>query len=122
MNDKVVTIQGAPLTLEAICAVASQQSRLVVSENTMFMDRINKGSAFVDQLLKEEGFVYGVTTGFGDSCTVSIPKNQVMALSKHLYSFHGCGTGAYFTPSQTRAILAVRLNSLAQGYSGVRYQ
>jgi histidine ammonia-lyase len=94
----------------------------VLSCESDFIERIDKGARFIDTLLKEEGFVYGVTTGYGESCTVSIPLNLVEQLSRQLYTFHGCGLGSHFDAEQTRAILAVRLTSLARGYSGVRYR
>ncbi len=121
MSKQTVIVKGQALTIEQICAVAEQTQRLVLSDESSFVDRINKGAEFIDTLLQEEGCVYGVTTGYGDSCNISIPLQNVAELPKHLYTFHGCGLGNYFDPQQTRAILAVRLNSLAQGFSGVRY-
>lgn len=109
------------LTIEDVCAVAEQHSPLTLSNDDSFVKRINKGAEFIDTLLQEEGCVYGVTTGYGDSCTVSIPLEYVAELPRHLYTFHGCGLGKHFDRQQTRAILMVRLNSLAQGFSGVRY-
>ena len=38
-----------------------------------FCEKIDKGVAFLDKLLEEEGHIYGVTTGYGDSCTVEVP-------------------------------------------------
>ena len=63
--------------------------------------------------------IYGVTTGFGDSCTVAIQPELVAELPHHLYTFHGCGLGEYLTPAQTRAVIATRLTSLCKGFSGV---
>ncbi len=60
-----------------------------------------------------------MTTGYGDSCTVIVPPSLVAELPAQLYTYHGCGLGAYLSPAQTRAVLATRLASLAQGYSGV---
>lgn len=121
MNKTEVIIDGQDLCIEDICAVAEQVRTVKLSEQVDFVKRIDKGAAFIDTLLEEEGCVYGVTTGYGDSCTVSVPLQYVAELPKHLYTFHGCGLGKYFDPQQTRAILLVRLNSLAQGFSGVRY-
>ncbi|MDD1609888.1 MAG: aromatic amino acid ammonia-lyase, partial [Methylococcaceae bacterium] len=116
-----IIFNGEPLTIEAICALAHQQAHVELSQQPDFVTRIDKGALFIDTLLKEEGFVYGVTTGYGDSCTVSIPLHLVEQLPKHLYTFHGCGLGQHFDAISTRAILATRLTSLARGYSGVRY-
>ena len=121
MSKQAVVVEGQTLTIEDICAIAEQTQKLQLSDESGFVARINKGAEFIETLLKEEGCVYGVTTGYGDSCTVSIPLDNVEELPRHLYTFHGCGLGKYFDSLQTRAILAVRLNSLAQGFSGVRY-
>ncbi len=116
-----IIFDGQALTIEAICAIAHQHAKVELSQQTDFITRINKGALYIDRLLTEQGFVYGVTTGYGDSCTVAIPLHLVDGLSKQLYTFHGCGLGQYFDAISTRAILATRLTSLARGYSGVRY-
>ena len=122
MTEHTVLVDGGRLTIEDICHIANQTKTLHISDTAVFTNRINKGAEFVNTLLREEGFVYGVTTGYGDSCTVPIPLEYAADLSRHLYTFHGCGLGAHFGQAQTRAIMAVRINSLAQGFSGVRYQ
>ncbi len=122
MNKQAIIINGRALTIEEVCALAEQSESIQLSDNTDFVKRIDKGAEFIDKLLQEEGCIYGVTTGYGDSCTTSIPLENVADLPKHLYTFHGCGLGKHFDNQQTRAILVVRLNSLAQGFSGVRYQ
>ncbi len=116
-----VVVSGQALTIENICAIAEQNQTPALSTDSAFVKRIDKGAEFIDALLQEEGCVYGVTTGYGDSCNVSVPLQNVAELPRHLYTFHGCGLGRHFDSQQTRAILMVRLNSLAQGYSGVRY-
>ncbi|MEQ1530755.1 MAG: aromatic amino acid lyase, partial [Methylococcales bacterium] len=121
-NKNTVLFYGLPLTIEDICLIARRQAQPELSRQPEFIERIDKGARFIDTLLSEQGFVYGVTTGYGDSCTVSIPLHLVEQLPKQLYTFHGCGLGDYFDSEQTRAILAVRLTSLARGFSGVRYQ
>jgi len=121
LSKQAVIVNGLALSIEDICHIAEQKQALILSNDETFADRINKGADFIDSLLEEEGCVYGVTTGYGDSCTVSIPLQHVNELPRHLYTFHGCGLGKHFDSQQTRAILAVRLNSLAQGFSGVRY-
>jgi histidine ammonia-lyase len=121
MTERQVVIDGKRLALEDICAIAKATYQVKLDDSGDFIKRIDKGAAFIDKLLREEGFVYGVTTGYGDSCTVSVPLENVNELPRHLYTFHGCGLGQYFDTQQTRAIMAVRLNSLAQGFSGVRY-
>lgn len=121
MSRQTVIVDGRALTIEDICRIAERTAGIELSDNKAFVQRIDKGAEFIETLLQEEGFVYGVTTGYGDSCNISIPLEHVAELPRHLFTFHGCGLGAHFDVQQTRAIMAVRLNSLAQGFSGVRY-
>jgi histidine ammonia-lyase len=116
-----VLFDGRPLCLEDIVRIARGQARAELSRAEAFVARIDAGAAFVARLLAEDGVVYGITTGYGDSCTVSIPPALVEQLPTHLYTYHGCGAGTLLSPEQTRAVLAVRLQSLAQGVSGVSY-
>lgn len=115
-----IVFDGSPLKIEDIVAISQQQKKIRLSEAVEFVEKICKGAAFLEKLLEEDGVIYGVTTGYGDSCTVSIPAHLVHELSAHLTRFHGCGLGNYFTHQQTLAIMAARLASLSQGYSGVR--
>jgi histidine ammonia-lyase len=82
--------------------------------------RTRAGRAALMSLLKESGVVYGVTTGFGDSCETAVEGNLVDQLPHNLVRFHGCGVGEDFGVPETRAILLARLSSLSRGYSGVR--
>lgn len=114
-----VVFDGRRLRIEEIVALAHGQAQAQLSAAPDFRARIQKGADFLDRLLQEDGVVYGVTTGYGDSCTVTIPPALIPELPHHLYAYHGCGMGRWLTPEETRAVLAVRLASLCQGYSGV---
>jgi histidine ammonia-lyase len=110
---------GGPLTIEDVNLVAGRKRLAELSPDPAFRQRIARGADFLDRLLREDGVVYGVTTGYGDSCTVTIPPELVPELPHHLYTYHGCGAGRFLTPEETRAVLAARLASLARGMSGV---
>ena len=106
-------------TIEEIVALAENSAAARLSPALEFRAAIARGADFLDRRLVEEGVIYGVTTGFGDSCTVAIEPELIAELPRHLYTFHGCGLGAHFTPSETRAVIASRLTSLCKGFSGV---
>lgn len=114
-----VRFDGSPLTLDDVAALARGERAAELSPDPAFRARIARGADFLDRLLAEDGVVYGVTTGYGDSCTVTVPPELVAELPHHLYAYHGCGAGRFLTPEETRAVLATRMASLAQGVSGV---
>jgi histidine ammonia-lyase len=119
MQRPTITVDQSRLCIADIVAIASQSAAIALSAQPEFLAAITRGADFLDRLLAEDGIIYGVTTGYGDSCTVVVPPELIAELPHHLYTYHGCGLGAYFSAEQTRAIMAVRLTSLCKGYSGV---
>ncbi|HAS6025228.1 TPA: histidine ammonia-lyase [Vibrio vulnificus] len=115
-----ITFGQGRLTIEDVAAIA-QGAKATLNNSVEFTAKIDRGVAFLERLLKEEGVIYGVTTGYGDSCTVAIPPQLVEELPLHLTRFHGCGLGKILTHEQARAVLATRLCSLSQSVSGVSH-
>lgn len=109
------------ITIEDIANIAQNNGSVKLSDDDGFKHKIDAGVKFLDELLETEGVIYGVTTGYGDSCTVNVPVELAAELPIHLTRFHGCGLGEHFSIEQGRAILATRLCSLTQGYSGVSW-
>ncbi|PLT25377.1 histidine ammonia-lyase [Pseudoalteromonas sp. MelDa3] len=110
------------LSIEDIVRVAFNKTQVQLNSCENFSVKINSALRFLDTLLKEDGVIYGVTTGYGDSVTVAVPLDLVDELPLHLTRFHGCGLGDVFNKVQGRAILATRLTSLSQGYSGISWE
>ncbi|WP_263768846.1 HAL/PAL/TAL family ammonia-lyase [Propionivibrio soli] len=121
-GQRTITVGEGRLRIEDVLGVARGTASLSLSKSGAFRDRIVRGASFLAELLANDGVVYGVTTGYGDSCTVAIPPELVAELPLHLTRYHGCGLGEYLDDEATLAVLVCRLNSLAQGYSGVRYE
>lgn len=114
---KIIEIGARPLTIEEVWRLAHREAGAALSE--VALRRVERSAAHVDRALARDGEVYGVTTGYGDSCTTSIPDDLVAELPLHLTRFHGCGMGRMLSPPETRAVMAVRLAALAGGWSGV---
>ncbi len=108
------------ITIENIVALADRAAAAKLSGDRAYRSRLQRSVDFLNTLLAEDGLIYGVTTGYGDSCTVDIPLALVPELPAHLTRFHGCGMGDNFTCQQSRAIMATCLSFLSRGLSGVR--
>ena len=119
---QTVTVGAGRLCIEDVLRVAKGEAGVALSGDPEFARRIRSGAQYLERLLAGNGVVYGVNTGYGDSCTVSVPPELVAELPLHLTRYHGCGLGEYLDDEQTLAVLICRLNSLAQGYSGVRWE
>lgn len=117
---QAVTVGGRALTIEDVVAVAEQGAPLQLNDASEFRQQIAAGARFLEQMLEQTSSIYGVTTGYGDSCTVDIPAALVPELPLHLTRYHGCGLGEYLDESATLAVMVARLASLSVGFSGVR--
>jgi histidine ammonia-lyase len=108
------------LTIEDVIRVSKRECAVTLVQSKEFEKKIEEGARFLDEVLTElHGKIYGVTTGYGDSCTETVAPNHYDDLPVYLTRFHGCGLGNHFDAETTRAIMLVRLNTLAQGFSGV---
>ena len=116
---RTVLFNKGRVAIEDIVDIADGSAGAVLSDGAEFRAAIARGADFLDRLLREEGTIYGVTTGYGDSCTVAVARELINELPQHLYTYHGCGLGEYLTVAQTRAVIATRLTSLCKGFSGV---
>ena len=118
---KNIAIGHQTVSLHEINKLAAPAYHCALNEDPEFVAAIDKGADFLKNMLAEQGVIYGVTTGFGDSCDVPVSTQLAEQMPKNLYTFHGCGTGKLLSHAQSRLVLAVRLLSLCQGVSGVRY-
>lgn len=119
-NSEVICGQNH-LSTSDIDSIASLKKKLIVNRNAGFVKRFEDGHNFLKKSLEEQVDVYGITTGYGDSCLKTVSKDLSSKLPLNLTNFHGCGLGSFFTPEITRAILATRLVSLSTGFSGIRF-
>ncbi|GAA0208641.1 aromatic amino acid ammonia-lyase [Kangiella japonica] len=112
----------SPISIEQINDLAKGRAQAQLNTDPSFKQSIDQGAEFLKNLLQEDGVIYGVTTGYGDSVTEQVPLESVHELPLHLTRFHGCGLGDTFSVEQSRAILGARLTSLSQGFSGVTWE
>lgn len=118
---QTVVIGNRHLTIEDVVAIARDARPVSLCADAAWRDHIERGAQFLRERLAQGATIYGVNTGYGDACQVSVPTALVEALPLQLTRYHGCGMGRHLEPAETLSVVAARLNSLAHGYSGVRY-
>ena len=111
-------LAGQALSLEEICAVALDGRPVALDPAAM--PGLRASRAVVDQLLASGGTAYGINTGFGKLSEVRIEPDQVQDLQRNLVRSHACGLGPSLPQGAVRAMLLLRANVLAKGFSGVR--
>jgi histidine ammonia-lyase len=113
-------LSGTPLTLEEIASVAAGSSGIELSGAAI--DRIRATRAVVERVLSKGQVVYGVNTGFGKLADIRIPDSELDELQLDLVRSHACGLGLPLSEAETRAMMLLRANVLALGYSGCRVE
>lgn len=112
-------IYGHGLTLSDVVAVAHNRS-VFVEISPDVPARLDQSRQLINDILTQGRIVYGVNTGFGKLSSVTIPPAALTALQHNLVRSHACGVGQPLSEAETRAMLLLRANVLAQGMSGVR--
>lgn len=117
---KTVTLDGEHLTLEDVLEVAQGRARVRISSSAK--KKVKQSRDFVEKALDQGEKIYGVTTGFGMLSDQVIDRSQIEDLQRNLIRSHSVGVGPFFDEVTTRAVMLLRTNVLAMGYSGVRME
>jgi histidine ammonia-lyase len=108
------------LTIEDVLAMARGRAVPALDPDPAVRARIHRTAAAVERRVAAGETIYGVTTGFGESCQTSVTPELSAELARNLVRFHGCGTGRPLDDEAAAAVVAVRLATLCRGHSGVR--
>ena len=111
-------VYGQRLSLAKVSAVARGAEHVSLAEAARA--RIEASRRVIEQIIAENRTVYGVNTGFGKLSDVRIDPSQIRALQLNLVRSHSCGLGDPLSIEEARAMLLLRANVLALGYSGCR--
>ena len=113
------TISNKHLTIEKVNEIVSKGLKLELSKESEAA--IVKCRKFLDSKMEDIGRpVYGVTTGFGSLCNITIPAEDLSQLQHNLVMSHACGTGETVRPEIVKLMLLLKVQSLSYGYSGVQ--
>ena len=113
------TISNKHLTLEKVNEIIVKGLKLELSKESEAA--IVKCRKFLDSKMEDIGRpVYGVTTGFGSLCNITIPAEDLSQLQHNLVMSHACGTGETVRPEIVKLMLLLKVQSLSYGYSGVQ--
>lgn len=113
-----VEIDGNHLDLESFISVTRGRKELRLSEEAR--EKVQKARDFVEDLIRDNKVVYGLTTGFGKFSDVLIPEKETMSLQRNLIVSHACGVGRPLDEDLVRGVMLLRVNALAKGHSGIR--
>lgn len=114
----MLELNGQPLTLQQIADVAYRREQVSLSPQAL--KRAEASRHIVEEIVAQGRTVYGVNTGFGKLSDVRIEKSDLRQLQLNLVRSHSVGLGSPLSEPEARAMLLLRANVLAAGYSGAR--
>jgi histidine ammonia-lyase len=114
----MITLDGSTLTLADLLAIADDAAPVALEARAVAA--VDASRAVVDAHASGDAAVYGINTGFGSLAEVKIAKDALGALQANLLRSHAAGVDEVLPTRAVRAMMALRANVLAKGYSGIR--
>ncbi len=118
MKRPEVVLNGNDLTIDDVVAIGVGDK--AVALDAAALDRCRRSRAFLEQEVAARRIIYGVNTSFGPMCNKIIADDDLGDLQVNLIRSHAAGLGDPLKYYIAQAVMAVRLNTLVKGYSGVR--
>lgn len=114
-------ISAEHLSIERVGEIIKNGYKIELSDDAR--NRIVRCREYLDKKIAEtKAPIYGVTTGFGSLCNVSIGKDHLAQLQKNLMMSHACGTGDRVPNEIVKIMLLLKIQSLSYGYSGCQLE
>lgn len=116
MPDTLLLTPGQ-FDLDQLRAIYQHQPDLQLADECR--EAILRSAQTVSQIIADQRTVYGINTGFGLLARTSIPEAQLATLQRNLILSHCTGTGPLLDDASVALIMALKIGSLARGFSGV---
>jgi histidine ammonia-lyase len=114
----MIYLDGNSLTIEQLVAIAVDFAPVALTDAAR--ERVHAARAVVDEFASRDTPTYGINTGFGSFAEVKIPHDSLAELQVNLLRSHAAGVGEPLPVHVVRAAIALRINVLAKGFSGIR--
>lgn len=114
----MVSLDGSHLTFDLVHRVSKQAETVAIAPDAVVAMR--RSRAVVERLAAGDEPVYAVNTGVGLLADVRVPPKELEQLQRNVIRSHACGVGAPLAREEVRAMMLIRANVLAKGFSGIR--
>jgi histidine ammonia-lyase len=113
-----LALTGNDLTLANVYEIALRRAEVSLAADAR--KRMDASRSVIDRLVASGATAYGVNTGFGKMASVRISSDQIRQLQTNLVRSHAVGVGALLSEPEVRAMMLLRANAIAKGFSGIR--
>ena len=114
---ETVYLDGQTLSPEVLVSLQSFETSIDLTDQAW--SNVKEARGVIDRVLEDGRTVYGINTGFGKFCRVLISPEDLTDLQHNLITSHACGVGPDLSPQRARTLMALRINILAKGFSGI---
>jgi len=118
VDSQPVVLDGCALNIAQIVQIARHSRRVELSPDAL--RKVHAARACVESRVQSGETFYGINTGFGALANIKIPSDHLRELQVNLIRSHACGVGPRLETEVVRAIMALRLQTMLRGNSGVR--
>ncbi|BFM49704.1 histidine ammonia-lyase [Marinomonas sp. THO17] len=115
-----LTIKPGQLSLSDLRHIRRQQVKLSLDEAAI--PAIHASTQVVNDVIAEDRTVYGINTGFGLLANTRIAADDLEELQRSIVLSHAAGIGELMDDDTVKLIMALKVNSLARGFSGIRLE
>ena len=119
MVEEFILTPGA-LTLQCLRQICNNKTPCILDKACI--PKVKSALDTVQQVLREKRTVYGINTGFGSLANQIISNEKLEQLQRNIVLSHACGTGTLLSDDVVALSLLLKINNLAQGYSGIRIE
>ncbi len=113
-----IELQPGKLTLHQLRQVAKKKIKLTLAPDCI--KKIHQSVETVQEVIEQGRVIYGINTGFGLLANTIIPTEELEHLQRAIVLSHSAGIGDFMDEATVRLLMALKINSLARGYSGIR--
>jgi histidine ammonia-lyase len=114
----MVTLDGTRLSLDEVQRVSTRNEPVEIAPHAI--TAMQRSRSVVERLAAGDAPVYAVNTGVGLLADVRVPPNELEQLQRNVVRSHACGVGDPLSREEVRAMMLIRANVLAKGFSGIR--
>jgi histidine ammonia-lyase len=118
MEQRSVTVGIGPVSFDDLVAVARHDAKIAIAEDAWAA--VRKSREIIEALADDQAPHYGVSTGFGALATRHIPTDLRGQLQRSLVRSHAAGSGPEVEREVVRALMLLRISTLATGRTGIR--
>ncbi|KAB7499910.1 Histidine ammonia-lyase [Armadillidium nasatum] len=116
-TDQYLTLDGNTLTPDDLVMLGKGSYRIRLSKESE--EKVVRARKIVDRIVRENKDYLWITTGVGKFARTVIPQSDIEAVQLNVIRSHSAGVGNPLSPDKTRMLLALRVNVLAKGHSGI---